>query len=97
MYVFRACLGGERGGVDEDVARLEVSVDDGEAVVVEVAHARGDPDGQLQPPLRTLERRAQRGVLEQRLQVHTVHVLADDLEARKSVYRVVHQVMHCLL
>ena len=76
---FRASLRRERGGVDEHVARLEVAVDDGEAVVVEVAHAGGDADRQLQPPLRTLERRAQRGVLQQRLQVHPVDVLADDL------------------
>ena len=54
-------------------------MDDGEAMVVEVAHAGGDADGQLQPPLWTLERRAQRRVLQQRLQVHPVHVLADDL------------------
>ena len=49
--------------------------------MVQVAHAGGDADRQLQAPLRTLERRAQRRVLQQRRQVHPVHVLPDDLEA----------------
>ena len=67
-------------------------MDDGEAVVVEVAHAGGDADRQLQPPLRTLERRAQRGVLQQRLEVHPVDVLADDLRERKSICKAVSSV-----
>ena len=45
--LFRASLRRERRGVDEHIAGLEVAVDDGDAVVVEVAHAGGDPDGKL--------------------------------------------------